>query len=232
MRAVSLKTKSWFIFGSTSYENSKEKIDYYNSAYLLSPEGEIKGKYNKVHLVPYGEFVPLRTVFPFINKLTAGMGDFTAGSGYYPLTMGDKKIGVLICYEGILPSAAREYKKKGSQLLVNITNDAWFGATSAPFQHFSMAVFRAVETRFYLVRAANTGVSAIVDPRGEIVAGTNIFERAAIKGKVKYSNIQTIYAEYGDIVVLVCCLLVLFFFAFVILKKGENNVDRKHSGND
>ncbi|MEQ8253046.1 MAG: apolipoprotein N-acyltransferase [Smithellaceae bacterium] len=230
VRAVSLKTKSWFIFGSTSYENSKEKIDYYNSAYLLSPEGEIKGKYNKVHLVPYGEFVPLRTVFPFINKLTAGMGDFTAGSGYYPLTRGDKKIGVLICYEGILPSAAREYKKKGSQLLVNITNDAWFGATSAPFQHFSMAVFRAVETRFYLVRAANTGVSAIVDPRGEIVAGTNIFERAAIKGKVKYSNIQTIYAEYGDILVLVCCLLVLFFFAFVILKKGESNVDRKHSG--
>ncbi|NTW06414.1 MAG: apolipoprotein N-acyltransferase [Syntrophaceae bacterium] len=232
VRDVSLKTKSWFIFGSTSYENSKGKINYYNSAYLLSPQGEVKGKYNKVHLVPYGEFVPLRTVFPFINKLTAGMGDFTAGTGYYPLTMGDKKIGILICYEGILPLAAGAYKKGGAQLLVNITNDAWFGATSAPFQHFSMAVFRAVETRLYLVRAANTGVSAIVDPKGEISARTNIFERTAIKEKIKYSDIQTIYAEYGDILVIICCLLVLFFFAFVILKKGENNADRKYTGND
>lgn len=232
IRDVSLKTKSWFIFGSTSYEYSQDKINYYNSAYLLSPQGEVKGKYNKVHLVPYGEFVPLRTVFPFINKLTAGMGDFTAGTGYYPLTIDDKKIGVLICYEGILPAAAGEYKKQGAQLLVNITNDAWFGATSAPFQHFSMAVFRAVETRLYLVRAANTGVSSIVNPKGEIIAGTNIFERTAIKGKIQYSNIQTIYAKYGDVPAVICCLLVLFFFLFVIFKKGENDADRKHTRND
>ncbi|MEN6374483.1 MAG: apolipoprotein N-acyltransferase [Smithella sp.] len=218
VRDISLKTKSWFIFGSTSYENSKEEIKYYNSAYLLSPQGEIKGKYNKVHLVPYGEFVPLRTVFPFIGKLTAGMGDFTAGAGYFPLIMDNKKIGVLICYEGILPFAAGTYKKGGAELLINITNDAWFGATSAPFQHFSMAVFRAVETRLYLVRAANTGISAIVDPNGEIVAGTNIFQTTAIKGKVKYSNIPTIYAEYGDVLVAVCFLLLLFFITMVLLR--------------
>ena len=147
VRDISLKTKSWLIFGSTSYENSKDDTNYYNSAYLLSP-GEIKGKYNKVHLVPYGEYVPLRNVFPFIKKLTAGMGDFSVGTGYYPLTMDNKKIGILICYEGILPFAARTYKKEGAELLVNITNDAWFGATSAPFQHFSMAVFRAVKPDF------------------------------------------------------------------------------------
>lgn len=218
VRDISLKTKSWFIFGSTSYENSKDEIKYYNSAYLLSPQGEIKGKYNKVHLVPYGEFVPLRTVFPFIGKLTAGMGDFTAGAGYFPLIMDNKKIGVLICYEGILPFAAGTYKKDGAELLINITNDAWFGATSAPFQHFSMAVLRAVETRLYLVRAANTGISAIVDPKGEIIAGTNIFQTTAIKGKVKYSNIPTIYAKYGDVLVVVCFLLLLFFITMVLLK--------------
>ena len=232
VRDISLKTKSWFIFGSTSYENSKDDTNYYNSAYLLSPAGEIKGKYNKVHLVPYGEYVPLRNVFPFIKKLTAGMGDFTAGTGYYPLTMDNKKIGILICYEGILPFAARTYKKEGAELLVNITNDAWFGATSAPFQHFSMAVFRAVETRLYLVRAANTGISAIINPQGEIVAKTNIFEKAALKENVKYSNIQTIYAKYGDILVFVCFGLVVFFFVLILLKGRTKNAGRKYTGND
>jgi apolipoprotein N-acyltransferase len=232
VRDISLKTKSWFIFGSTSYENSKNDTNYYNSAYLLSPAGEIKGKYNKVHLVPYGEYVPLRNVFPFINKLTGGMGDFSAGTGYYPLTMDNKKIGILICYEGILPFAARTYKKKGAELLVNITNDAWFGATSAPFQHFSMAVFRAVETRLYLVRAANTGISAIINPKGEIVARTYIFEKAAITENVKYSNIQTIYAKYGDALVIVCFGLVLFFFMLVLLKGRIKNAVRKYTGND
>ncbi|MGV8059356.1 MAG: apolipoprotein N-acyltransferase [Smithellaceae bacterium] len=221
VRDVSLKTKSWFIFGSTSYEKSKIDIDYYNSAYLLSPTGEIKGKYNKAHLVPYGEYVPLRNFFPFIKKLTAGMGDFTAGNGYHPLTMDNKKIGILICYEGILPSAARSYKKEGAELLVNITNDAWFGATSAPFQHFSMTVLRAVETRLYLVRAANTGISAIVDPTGKIVAQTNIFERASLKENIKYSNIQTVYVKYGDILVIICFILVIFYFVLIFIEKED-----------
>lgn len=232
VRDICFKTKSWFIFGSTSYESSKENTNYYNSAYLLSPDGEIKGKYDKVHLVPYGEYVPLRNVFPFIKKLTAGMGDFSAGAGYHPLTANNKKIGILICYEGILPLAARTYKKEGAELLVNITNDAWFGATSAPFQHFSMAVFRAVETRLYLVRAANTGISAIISPKGEIVAQTNIFEKAAIRDNVKFSGVQTVYAEYGDILVIVCFGLVIFFFALILLRRRTRNAFRKHTGNN
>lgn len=216
VRDISWKTKSWFIFGSTSYEKSKLGTDYYNSAYLLSPSGEIKGKYDKVHLVPYGEYVPLRNIFPFIRKLTAGMGDFSTGTGYYPLNMDNKKVGVLICYEGILPFAARKYKKRGAELLVNITNDAWFGATSAPFQHFSMSVLRAVETRLYLVRAANTGISAIVDPKGKVVAATNIFEKTELQGKIKFSNIQTIYAEYGDMLVFACYLIFIFYLVLAI----------------
>ncbi len=217
VKDISLKTKSWFIFGSTSYEYSKDNINYYNSAYLLSPAGEIKGKYNKVHLVPYGEYVPLRNVFPFINKFTAGMGDFSTGTGYYPLTIDNKKIGILICYEGILSFAARSYKKEGAELLINITNDAWFGTTSAPFQHFSMSVFRAVETRLYLIRAANTGISAIINPKGQIVAKTSIFERTSLKEKIKYSNIQTIYVKYGDVLVFVCFGLVVFFFMLILI---------------
>jgi apolipoprotein N-acyltransferase len=212
---IPARTGSWLIFGSTSYEKTKSDTDYYNSAYLLSPTGEIKEKYDKVHLVPYGEYVPLRDIFPFIRKLTAGMGDFSMGSGYNPLNLNNRKIGVLICYEGILPFAARTYKKNGAELLVNITNDAWFGPTSAPYQHFSMSVFRAVEARLYLVRAANTGISAIVDPNGRIIGQTNIFEKATLRGDVKFSNIQTIYAKYGDLLVYACFLLILFYSIFV-----------------
>ncbi len=228
---ISWKTKSWFIFGSTSYKKSEGNTDYYNSAYLLSPGGEIKGKYDKVHLVPYGEYVPLRNIFPFIRKLTAGMGDFSAGIGYNPLVMDNKKIGILICYEGILPFAARMYKKSGAELLVNITNDAWFGATSAPFQHFSMSIFRAVENRLYLVRAANTGISGIVDPQGKVVVQTKIFEKASLHGKVKFSNMQTIYAKHGDMLVIVCFILVFFYF-ILVLKGRIRNAGRKYSRKD
>jgi apolipoprotein N-acyltransferase len=208
---LSLATKSWLLFGSVSSSQKKDSNEYFNSAYLLSPSGEIKGKYDKVHLVPYGEYVPLRNVFPFIKRLTAGMGDFGTGTGYYPLSCGDKKVGILICYEAILPFAARMYKKRSAELLVSITNDAWFGTTSAPFQHFSMAIFRAVETRLYLVRAANTGISGIIDPTGKIIAKTNIFQEDVLKGYIKFVKIPTFYAECGDILVLICFVLIIFY---------------------
>jgi apolipoprotein N-acyltransferase len=223
---LSLKTKSWLLFGSVSYSPQKNSNDYFNSAYLLSPSGEVKGRYDKVHLVPYGEYVPFRDMVPFVKGFTAGIGDFGTGAGFYPLSMDNKKIGVLICYEGILPFAARTYKNNSAELLVNITNDAWFGSTSAPFQHFSMAVFRAVETRLYLVRAANTGISGIIDPAGRIVARTNIFQEYALKGYVKFVRIPTFYAQYGDILVIVCFVLATFYFLMILIwrKKCQRKI--------
>jgi apolipoprotein N-acyltransferase len=103
------------------------------------------------------------------------------------------------------------YKKRSAELLVSITNDAWFGTTSAPFQHFSMAIFRAVETRLYLVRAANTGISGIIDPTGKIIAKTNIFQEDVLKGYIKFVKIPTFYAECGDILVLICFVLIIFY---------------------
>jgi len=214
---LSLKTKSWLIFGSVSSFPKINGNDIFNSAYLLSPLGEIKGRYDKVHLVPYGEYVPLRNIMPFIEGFTTGIGDFSKGPGFYPLSMDNRKIGILICYEAILPFAAREYKNNSAELLVNITNDAWFGATSAPFQHFSMIVFRAVETRLYLVRAANTGISGIIDPTGRIIARTNIFREDALKGNVKFVKIPTLYDKYGDILVLFCFVLVTFYFLMTMI---------------
>jgi apolipoprotein N-acyltransferase len=120
-------------------------------------------------------------------------------------------LGVLICYEGIFPEAGRAYKRRGADLLVNITNDAWFGKTSAPYQHLSMTVFRAVETRLYMVRAANTGISAIIDPVGAITSQTAIFTRAVLKGEVKYIDKKAFYAAYGDIFVYVCFIMLIVY---------------------
>ena len=198
VRQLPSQTKSWLLFGSVSYAAAPAGTDYFNSAFLLSPGGDLAGKYDKVHLVPYGEYVPLRTLFPFVSSLASGIGDFAAGEGYSPLRMDEKKIGVLICYEGILPQAARRYKNAAADVLVNITNDAWFGRTSAPYQHLSMSVFRAVETRLCLARAANTGISALVDPTGRILAQTKLFERDAVTGRIPLMQTPTLYARYGD----------------------------------
>lgn len=200
---------SSILFGSPSYEGEKEIVHYMNSAYLLGSDGTLGGRYDKVHLVPYGEYVPLRRFFPFIGKLVVGVGDFKAGKGFYPLATSGHRLGVLICYEGIFPEAARDYKKEKVGLLVNITNDAWFGRTSAPYQHLSMTVFRAIENRLYLVRAANTGISAIIDPKGSIVSRTGLFERTILKGNVKIIDEKTLYTAYGDAFVYLCTIALL-----------------------
>ncbi len=227
IRNLTVKTNSWLLFGSMSYVPGRDNTDYYNTAYLLSPQGNLHGKYDKVHLVPYGEYVPLRTFFPFVSALAAGIGDFSEGRGFHPINMGDRKIGVMICYEGILPEAGRMYKNEDAELLVNITNDAWFGKTSAPYQHLSMSVFRAVETRLYLVRAANTGISAIVDPTGRIISQTSLFQKAEISGNVRFVKVPTIYARCGDWIVF-ASFAVLFVILLWRLKGRINHVSRKH----
>jgi len=201
---IAVSSHSSLLFGSPSFEGEGKSLSYMNSAFLLKPDGTLSGRYDKVHLVPYGEYVPLRTFFPFISKLVSGDGDFKPGKGYYPLSNGSHRLGVLICYEGILPDAARKYKQRNTELLVNITNDAWFGKSSAPYQHLSMTVFRAVENRLYFVRAANTGISAIIDPTGKILSHTNIFERTVLNGNVKIVDEMTFYAAYGDVFIYLC----------------------------
>jgi apolipoprotein N-acyltransferase len=223
---IAQSTGSSLLFGSpTSHREKNGNFYYRNSAYLLQPDGGVNGRYDKVHLVPYGEYVPLRQFFPFIGKLVRGVGDFEGGSGYSPISMNGLSLGVLICYEVIFPKGAGSYKKSGTDLLINITNDAWFGRTSAPHQHLSMTVFRAVENRLYLVRAANTGISAIVDPKGIILSKTDLFERTILKGEVKLIDVSSIYAAYSDIFVFVCGITLLMMF---YISKRKRRMD--HAG--
>ena len=206
-------TGAWLLFGTPSYTRHEGALRFQNSAVVLSPAGEIAGSYSKVHLVPYGEYVPLRPLFPFVEKLAVGVGDFLPGEGFEPVDAAEARVGFLICYEGIFPEIGRAYGRNGATLLVNVTNDAWFGTTSAPFQHLSMTVFRAVENRIYVARAANTGVSAVIDATGRITARTGLFERTTLTAPVKIHRIGTFYTAAGDWFVFAClfALLVLFY---------------------
>lgn len=192
------------LLGSPAYERHDDgSYSYYNSAFLLSAESRELERSDKIHLVPFGEYVPLGRLLTFINKLVVGVGDFSPGK-VKPLALGDDPLGVLICYEVIFPGLARDYVRKGSRLLVNLTNDAWFGRSSAPYQHLAMARFRAIENRIWLVRAANTGISAAISPSGRVVSAGPIFETLSLDSVVGLGAEETFYTRFGDLFAYLC----------------------------
>ncbi|APG27255.1 apolipoprotein N-acyltransferase [Syntrophotalea acetylenivorans] len=199
-------SSAYLLFGSPAFEVINRRPRNLNSAFLLGPDGGVLGRSDKVHLVPFGEYVPLGRFLPFIDKLVVGIGDFAPGT-ISPLPMNGHHLGVLVCFEGIFPELAREYVRRGSDLLVNITNDAWFGRSSAPYQHLAMCRFRAVENRVWLARAANTGISALISPSGRITTQSPLFERLALRGEVGLGARPSFYTRYGDL--LPAVLLVL-----------------------
>jgi apolipoprotein N-acyltransferase len=205
-----VQTGRYLLTGSPAYEYKIDGVRYLNSTFLLSPDGEFSGRSDKVHLVPFGEYVPLSRFLPFVNKLVAGIGDFSPGS-ITPLDFQGSKLGVLVCYEGIFPDLVREYVKAGSGLLVNVTNDAWFGRSSAPYQHLAMIRFRAIENRRWLVRAANTGVSAIISPSGVMVSESPIFQSDVIVGDISFRTDLSIYTLFGGFLPIPFLLLSLFW---------------------
>ncbi|NOX32889.1 MAG: apolipoprotein N-acyltransferase [Deltaproteobacteria bacterium] len=196
--ARSFKTN--FLFGSPAFESKGEKTLFYNRAYMLNRFSIVTGTYDKHHLVPFGEYVPLGGYLKFLGKITAQAGDFSAGDKkFIPLAFNGHKTGVLICFEILFPSIASEFVKNGADILTTITNDAWFGDTSAAYQHFSIAVFRAVENRRTVARAANTGISGFIDPKGKILAKTALFKDKALTMQVPALKQTSFYTEYGDI---------------------------------
>jgi apolipoprotein N-acyltransferase len=195
---------AYFLVGSPSFERGPRRIDYYNSAYLIDPQGNVLGKYDKTHLVPFGEYVPLKRWLPFLGKLVEQVGDFSRGDIGETIDWPYGKLGVLICYEGIFPDIAQTMVRNGANLLVNITNDAWYGRSSAPYQHFSMTVFRAIENRRALIRSANTGISGFVDPVGRILGKTALFSDAAEVRQVPLMSKLSLYSRFGDAFAAAC----------------------------
>jgi apolipoprotein N-acyltransferase len=172
---------------------------YYNSAFLLREDGSTAGVYRKMHLVPWGEYVPFKRMLFFVGPLVEAVSDFSPGTEPVVLPVGTHRISTAICYEVVYPNLMRQFVAGGSELLTTITNDAWFGTTSAPYQHFAQASMRAVEQGRYLVRAANTGISGIVDPYGRVVERTPLNEPAVVVGEARYLRVRTLYSRTGDV---------------------------------
>jgi apolipoprotein N-acyltransferase len=192
-----------------------EPLRLTNSAYFISGEGEQLGRYNKIHLVPFGEFVPFRSILFFIDKMVANIGDFERGEEAKVFQLGNNKFAVSICFEIIFPDLVRQPVKQGAGYLVNITNDAWFGKSAASYQHMSMVAMRAVENRVPIVRAANTGISGSIDAYGRIVEATEIFKTDWIIAQIHPQTSKPgFYSTYGDIFSQICLVLVPLF-AFI-----------------
>ena len=212
---IAAETGSYLLVGSPDAEPPAAAdggTRYRNSAFLISPQRELLGRYDKIHLVPFGEYVPLRSILFFVHKLAYGIGDFEGGRTYTVFDTPGGRFGATICYEAIFPDQVRRYVKEGAEFLVNITNDAWFGRSAAPAQHLAMAALRAAENRRYLVRAANTGISAIVDPSGRILYASDIFVPTVIAGQIRIERTQTFYTRHGDLFAWVCVIFIIAVF--------------------
>jgi apolipoprotein N-acyltransferase len=196
-------------------------VQFFNSAFLVTPTGELTNRYFKSHLVPFGEYVPLRQLLPFLAPLVEAVGDFTAGTVTEPLSSGIIKAGVLICFESIFPDIARKWVNAGANVLVNLTNDAWYGRSSAPSQSMAMTVFRAVETRRSLVRAANTGISGLIDPLGRIRYSSDIFIPWAESSEVDLLETVSFYCRYGYLFAPLCALLAVVVSGILVFRRPK-----------
>jgi apolipoprotein N-acyltransferase len=217
----------YFIVGGMSYTlkdpDAKELTDentiQYNTAFLADSNGEILGRYHKIKLLLFGEYLPFTNLIPALKKISPASGDFTPGRhlNLFDIKSKGARIAPIICYEDIIPSFSRKFVRKGANLIVNITNDAWFGRTVAPYQHLLVSIPRTVETRRYLVRSTNTGISAIIDPVGRVVKKTPIFVQTNLEGVVGLMNgNETLYTRVGDVFPVAC---LVFWVGFPVIRK-------------
>ena len=185
--------------GGSNFGQPIVKGKIYNSAALVEPGGKVEGVYDKTYLLAFGEYIPFGDEFPKLYEISQNSGHLTAGSSVEAIPFGAHKITTLICYEDILPAFTNKAVRHGDpDLLVNMTNDAWFGKSTEPGIHLALAKFRAVEHRRFLVRATNTGVSAWVDPLGRSTGETALFEETATVGEIRWMRVRTLYEMWGD----------------------------------
>lgn len=199
VRALARESGAHLLVGTTEVVRDAG-TRYYNAAYLIEPSrGSTAGVYRKQHLVPFGEYVPLRRALFFVSPLIETVADFSAGAEPRTLPVGGSRVGTAICYEIIYPGLVRDLVLRGSQLLSTVTNDAWYGRSAAPYQHFQQATMRAIEQGRFLVRAANTGISGVIDPYGRVLARSGLFEPAVVVEDVRLLDDLTIYGRFGDV---------------------------------
>jgi apolipoprotein N-acyltransferase len=210
IRRLAVESQATLLVGSDQIEPikaapgvEKQESRYYNAAFLVRADGRVGAVYRKMHLVPFGEYVPLQSVLFFAGPIIGAVAEFssfTPGEVPVLLPVGDHMASTAICYEVIYPNLIREFVREGSELLTTITNDAWYAKSSAAYQHWDQASMRAIEQGRYLARAANTGISGFVDPYGRVMAKTALFEQAVVVQDLRFLKDRTIYNRIGDLV--------------------------------
>lgn len=212
LKNFAFDSAAYLLAGSIRLEDTR----YFNSALLFSPEGDLSGFYDKIHLVPFGEYIPARKLFPLIERILP-IQDFTAGSNYKIFSVKNQdgtilKFGVLMCFEDIFNTIASNFVRKGADFLINMTNDAWFGDTASPYQHMQASIFRAVENRVYCLRSANAGVSCFIDDIGLVVSkvadsrGKETFVTGSKTHLIYATGRRSVYPFIKDFFVFLCAL--------------------------
>ncbi len=203
IETLARSTHAYVIFNTVTFvgqDNASPK----NSAIVLNPDGQPIVQYDKIHLVPFGEYVPWWAFPGKVGKVTSEVGNYVPGSSYQVADTPEGKIGIFICYEAIFPQLVRRLAAAGAEVLVNISNDGWYGESSAAYQHLEMARWRAIENRRFLLRATNDGVTAVIDPYGRVVVELPRHQALVLAGHFDYLKRRTFYTSYGDVFAWLC----------------------------
>ncbi|HZY59858.1 MAG TPA: apolipoprotein N-acyltransferase [Candidatus Binataceae bacterium] len=220
------------LFGAPAFHIGENEIDSFNRAYLVSADGQMVDYYDKMDLAPFAEYVPARKLFGFfVHKVVVGLGEFVPGQRQTLFDVKGAKLAVLICYEGIFPDLSARAVDHGANVLLNITNDAWYGNSSAPYQLLAMSALRSVETHTPMVRVANTGISTVITPEGKITARTDLFTRGTEVQTVHWRHARTVYALVGDLFAEICFGLSIIGLLWALLypRRPEPEVPLKSS---
>ncbi len=210
LASMAQETNSYLIVGVTGTaggSNIAGQPQSFNSAMLLDPRGNDVGRYDKIHLVPFGEYVPLRDLLFFARKLTREINDFSRGTERKVFDLNGDKVAIAICYESIFPEEVREFTANGAQVLVNISNDTWFGESGAPFQHLDMTRMRAIENHRWVLLSTNNGITASIDPYGRIVKKAERNIQTALVAPYATQMETTFYVRYGDLFAWICVVI-------------------------
>jgi len=204
------------IAGTTSLDAHGDRFDMYNSALFVRPDGAVAGRYDKIHLVPWGEYIPYKNFFSFAKNLTQQAGDMTHGWRRVVFSSGGHRFGVFICYEEIFGDEIRLFAKQGAQVLVNISNDGWYGDTCAPWQTLNMSRMRAIENRRWLLRDTNTGITTVIDPYGRLTASVQRHALTSLAARYGYRSDHTFYTLHGDLFAYLCGIITLGIIAATV----------------
>ena len=206
------------VMGSSTLDLTVEPSRIYNSAFVVLPNNPVVGSHHKMYLVPFGERLPFTETFPGLQKLEFGQSNFSQGKEFKVFDLQGSKFSILICFESIFPRLSRRFVNYGTQFLVNITDDEWFGRSAAPYQHAQQAVLRAIEYRIPIVRCGNTGISYFANPTGKVESATKIFTQAVITKRIQLRDRFTFYAKWGDWFAWLCVGILFLFFNLKLIR--------------